>query len=599
MEDNLSLFLHVVSGYDPVVIPGTKKFTFISKKTGIPQAYLWSGKGQDVQVLGDFEERVMSVYHSPSGKQTIIGMDYKGNEKQQFYALNEVGTSKAIVLSPEHFHDFGGWSSDESKIMYASNRRNSGFFDIYVMNLATKEEKRIFEYDGKCVPICWMNGNDNQIVISIQETNIFSSYWIIDLESGVRAKIGQEETSARYQSPVFSKEGKNGFVLSDVGLDKLAVHSFSVKNPGKLECLLADEAWDIEEISLSAEQDKLIVNVNAGGTSILKSFNLRTNEVSCLENVPRGVIDSISWRDEHHLLFAVKSPVMPGDIWSYNIQEQKAERLTHFGVYEEIEELWTEPEVCKFKSFDGLVVPYFYYSRELHPKATVIYVHGGPESQIRAEFNPVIQYLASKGYAVVAPNVRGSSGYGRNYIQLDDGRKRMDAVADLAGLVEALVQEKSIDRNKVGIMGRSYGGFMVLAALTHYPEIWAAGVDIVGISHFKTFLENTGPWRRKLREYEYGILGEDDDFFEEIAPFNHLERIQSPLLVFHGKNDTRVPVSEAEQLTERMLEMEKEVELVIFENEGHQTEKIENHISMNARIVEFFEETLTHARLTL
>lgn len=141
-------------------------------------------------------------------------------------------------------------------------------------------------------------------------------------------------------------------------------------------------------------------------------------------------------------------------------------------------------------------------------------------------------------------------------------------------------------------MGRSYGGFMVLAALTHYADIWAAGVDIVGISHFKSFLENTGAWRRKLREYEYGSLKDDVDFFEEIAPLNHSDKIKVPLLIFHGRNDTRVPVSEAEQLTADLKEQGKQVDLIIFEDEGHQTEKIENHIKMNTEIVQFMQKFL-------
>lgn len=166
----------------------------------------------------------------------------------------------------------------------------------------------------------------------------------------------------------------------------------------------------------------------------------------------------------------------------------------------------------------------------------------------------------------------------------------MDAVADLKWLADDLAKNHGVDSKRIGIMGRSYGGFMVLAALTHYPDTWATGVDIVGISHFRTFLENTGPWRRKLREFEYGSLKEDIDFFEDIAPLNHTDKIAVPLLIFHGRNDTRVPVSEAEQLTADLEAQGKQVELVIFEDEGHQTEKIENHIEMNTKIVAFMKQ---------
>ncbi|PIC95472.1 S9 family peptidase [Sporosarcina sp. P26b] len=592
MEDHLSLYLNVINAYNPVVYPGNNKFTFISKKSGIPQAYIWDENKSDVELLGDFEDRIMSVYHSPSAKQTIVGMDYEGNEKQQFYKIDTEGNAEAIVLSPKHFNNFGGWSDDEKSIAYSSNRRSSGFFDVFVLDLSTRKEELVYEFDGNCTPVRWLDKEYPRIVVSIQETNIFSTYKILDLKTQELLNIGPSQNKARYQSLVFSKDQKAGYVLSDFEKDKLAVYRFDTESAGELELLASEPEWDITEISLSPCQKFIVLNINAGGTSILKRYDIQTQEVKTLPGIPSGVIDSLSWTEGQELLFALKNPLMPGDIWKYNLDDKTSTRLTHFGVCEEIEQLLVEPEVCQFSSFDGLQVPYFYYSNEQRPKATVIYVHGGPESQIKAEFNPVIQYLVSKGFAVVAPNVRGSLGYGRKYIQLDDGRKRMDAVADLASLVDDLVKTKSIDPDKIGIMGRSYGGFMVLAALTHYPELWAAGVDIVGISHFKTFLENTGPWRRKLREYEYGTLGADDDFFEEIAPLNHLERIEAPLLVFHGKNDTRVPVSEAEQLTATMRELKKDVELVVFEDEGHQTDKLSNHITMNTLIVEFFNKTL-------
>ena len=592
MEDKLSLYLNVINAYNPVVYPDKRKLTFISKKSGIPQAYVWDESKDEIELLGEFDDRIMSVYHSPSGQQTIVGMDYEGNEKQQFYQVDQKGNIKAIVLSPEHFNNFGGWSDDEEKIAYSSNRRNKGFFDIFVMDISTGKEQVAYEFDGNCTPVCWLDKNRSRIVISVQETNIFSTYKILDLKTQETQNIGPSQDKARYQSLVFSKDQQTGYILSDFERDKLALYSFSTQNAGELKLLASDAEWDIEEIKLSPCQNFLILNINTGGTSVLKSYNLYTKELLTLSGVPSGVIDSISWTTNQELFFALKSPLMPGDIWMYDIKTNTSARLTHFGLCEEIEPLLVEPEVCQFNSFDGLQVPYFYYSSEKKPKATVIYVHGGPESQIKAEFNPVIQYLVSKGFAVAAPNVRGSLGYGRKYIQLDDGRKRMDAVADLATLVDDLVETKSIDPNKIGVMGRSYGGFMVLAALTHYPNLWAAGVNIVGISHFKTFLENTGPWRRKLREYEYGILGVDDDFFEEIAPLNHLDRISAPLLVFHGRNDTRVPVSEAEQLTANMRKLEKDVKLIVFEDEGHQTDSVSNHITMNTLIADFFNKTL-------
>ncbi|WP_163969732.1 S9 family peptidase [Oceanobacillus halotolerans] len=591
-DETLLNYLTVHGAYQPSVIPNRQAFTFLSKETGIPQVWKWDETAKKVKQYTDLEDRILSVYHSPSGEKTIVGMDHKGNEKQQFYLLTDDGTNvEELVISTEHFHEFGGWSPDEKSIAFTSNRRHLGYFDLYVVDVETKKEEVIYEYDGKCTPISWTK-DGKAIIVSIADSNIDNSIYVIDVHTKDRFKIGTDDVVARHHSVQLTKDGKGGFLVSDIGRDTMGIFQFTFENPSTLKEVYTVENWDIEEIKLSPSEGKLAFTVNEGGYSTLGLFDFTKKTTQTIEVLPKGVYASISWLTDEEFIVGVKSPVLPGDVYKIAISPNTAERITYVGQAESIEKQWFEPALYHFKSFDGLEVPYFYYGEERESQPVVVYVHGGPEHQIRAEYNPVIQYLAAQGFAVVAPNVRGSMGYGRKYVQLDDVRKRMDAVADLKWLVEDLVESHGAARDKVGIMGRSYGGFMVLAAVTHYPEVWAAGVDIVGISHFKTFLENTGPWRRKLREAEYGSLENDVNFFEEIAPLNHTDKITAPLLVFHGRNDTRVPVSEAEQLTADLKEQGKEVELMIFEDEGHQTEKIENHIEMNSKIVSFMSEKL-------
>ncbi|WP_100011519.1 S9 family peptidase [Lentibacillus sediminis] len=591
-EQTLLQYLKVSGAYQPAAIPGEHAFTFLSKESGLPQVWKWDGATAEVRQYTNLEDRVLSVNHSPSGKKTVVGMDHQGNEKQQLYLLtNDLATTEELVVKPEYFHEFGGWSPDETKIVFASNRRHPGFFDIFLLDLETKTEQVLFEYDGKCTPVCWTKDGSG-IVLSIADTNIDNTMIIVHTEKKEQRKIGKSGGSSRNHSLALTKDGKGGYLLSDSDRDTLDIVQFSTETSEELHSIYTVDEWDVEELKLSPSDGKLAFTVNEGGYSRLAVLEPKNGESRTLTSLPKGVYQSLSWLSEEELLVGVKSPLHPGDIWKVQVTEDEAERLTFVGEAEEIAGQWRQPELLQFTSFDGLEVPYFYYGDKGLSQPVVVYVHGGPESQIRAEYNPVVQYLASKGFAVVTPNVRGSMGYGRKYVQLDDVRKRMDAVADLKWLVEDLVANHGADRSKVGIMGRSYGGFMVLAAVTHYPDVWAAGVDIVGISHFRTFLENTGPWRRKLREFEYGSLDKDTDFFDEIAPLNHTDKITAPLLVFHGRNDTRVPVSEAEQLTADLKEQGKEVELVIFEDEGHQTERIENHIHMNRKTVEFMEQYL-------
>lgn len=584
-------YLNVQGAYQPTVIPNQNAVTYISKETVIPQVWKWDGATSQIKQYTDLKDRVLSVNHSPLGDKTIVGIDHKGNEKQQMYLLDNDGANvEELVVSDEHFHQFGGWSPDGTKIAFSSNRRHPGYFDVYVLDVKTKKEKKAYQVDGNCTSLCWTKDGRN-LILSTPETNIDQSLHVLNLETQETYRLGAEQTLARYQSLDLTKDGKGGFLLSDVGQDTLGVFEFTFAAPSKLQNVLTVEGWDIEEVKLSPDEEKIAYTVNKGGVSKLGIYNRTTGTYDYVKGLPSGVFQSVSWY-EQDLFFHVKSAVIPGDVWKMNSDNKKLERITYVGEAKDVQHLWLDPVLSSFTSFDGLEVPYFFYGNEEKAQPVVVYVHGGPEHQIRHEFNPVIQYLAANGFAVVTPNVRGSMGYGRKYVKLDDGRKRMDSVADLKWLVKDLVENERADPDKVGIMGRSYGGFMVLAALTHYPDIWATGVDIVGISHFKTFLENTGSWRRELREFEYGSLKKDTDFFEQIAPLNRTNKIKAPLLIFHGRNDTRVPVNEAEQLTADLENQGKQVELIIFDDEGHQTEKIENHIHMNTKIVQFMQKFL-------
>jgi dipeptidyl aminopeptidase/acylaminoacyl peptidase len=262
---------------------------------------------------------------------------------------------------------------------------------------------------------------------------------------------------------------------------------------------------------------------------------------------------------------------------------------------------FVEPELVRFPTFDQepageprQIPAWFYHAagRAEKPCPAVVLVHGGPESQYRPGFNAIAQYLVASGYAVLAPNVRGSTGYGKAYSHLDDVEKRMDSVADLAYAALWLKERNDVDGARLAVYGGSYGGFMVLSALTTYPELWAAGVDIVGISNLATFLENTSDYRRAHREAEYGSLTRDRAFLERIAPINHIDRLVAPLMVIHGANDPRVPLSEAEQLVEALRKRGVPVEFLVFDDEGHGVVKLHNKLVAYPAIVAFLDRQL-------
>ncbi|MBU1936725.1 alpha/beta fold hydrolase, partial [bacterium] len=234
---------------------------------------------------------------------------------------------------------------------------------------------------------------------------------------------------------------------------------------------------------------------------------------------------------------------------------------------------------------------FFYKPKHVKGKMPVIYyVHGGPESQARPTFRELFQYFLNRGYAVFAPNVRGSTGYGRTYMQMDNVVGRMDGIKDVEYGARWLASQKDVDSKKLIIYGGSYGGFSVLSSMVTYPERWAAGVDVVGISNFVTFLENTGPWRRAMREAEYGSLANDREFLKEISPITHIDKIQAPLFIIQGANDSRVPKTESDQIYEAVKARGIPVEYILFDDEGHGVKKLPNRIHAYTKMIEFLDK---------
>jgi dipeptidyl aminopeptidase/acylaminoacyl peptidase len=347
---------------------------------------------------------------------------------------------------------------------------------------------------------------------------------------------------------------------------------------------------------MNEDKDKLAFTMNQGGFS--KGLLLDLNRSALFTwKTPMGVISDLVFSpDNQKLAYTFNGPANPPDIWQLDLSTIQAERLTYFSCSSVIRHKLIEPYLISYPSFDHLKVPAFYYkpihAGEKHP--VIILIHGGPESQIRADYNPVIQYFLSHGFAVCTPNVRGSTGYGKSYTHLDDTRKRMNAVKDLVYLVKWLSKYGGIDSKKVAIMGASYGGFLTLAAISHYPNLWSAAIDMVGFSSIKKFLQTTNPLRRKLREDEYGTIEKDGDFFDKIDPLHHTDKITAPLMVLHGVNDSRVSIKESEQIVNLLEKRNHPVMFIRFEDEGHTISKRKNKIFAYKAIVHFLIRYLGH-----
>jgi dipeptidyl aminopeptidase/acylaminoacyl peptidase len=429
----------------------------------------------------------------------------------------------------------------------------------------------------------------------------------IDLATGRARRLITERDGVRYLAAHYAPDGQTLFVITDLDSDFLYIARLDLLT-GSLVRLVEPEA-DCEALALSPDGKTLAYAVNIEGMHHVYALDLTTGTTRDVPNIASAIKPGLGpglipdgrlkfSPDSRHLAFAFTSATRSSDIFIWDLdrdQVQPVTRVSHGGLPVAS---FVAPELVHYPTFDHddaeqpRQIPAWFYKpageRE-DPAPAIIMVHGGPEGQFRPRFSATIEYFVHHGYAVLAPNVRGSTGYGKAYSHLDDVEKRMDSVADLAHAAHWLRARPDIDGTRLVVYGGSYGGFMVLAALTHYPDLWAAGVNIVGISNLATFLENTSGYRRAHREAEYGSLARDRAFLERIAPINHVDNIEAPLMVIHGANDPRVPLSEAEQLVAALKERDVPVKFLVFDDEGHGIVKLKNKLIAYPEIVAFLE----------
>ena len=547
--------------------PDGQRLLVRSNIPGTHQLYEWPGMTQ----LTSYGEPVTGQY-LPDGR-VLVEIDEGGNERTQLHVLGE----GPLVADPSSIHATP--HSAGRTLAYATTRRNGVDFDIVARDLETGEE-RVWELEGyNHVEAISRDGR----LIAVDHVGARSGdndLYVCDVESGEVTHLTPHDEPAEFYSPAWTPRGI-ALVTND-GRDTFAV----VRG----DEVLYESRWDV---GLAADEagERLIALENADGYSRL--VEIGGDE---LPLPGRGVVEQpVFSPDGSKLAFGFSSPCAPHDTYLYSFADGSLQRLTTSPRDVDPDTL-AEPTLHRFESFDGESVPVFLFEPEGDgPFPVVVTVHGGPEAQWLPWYSPVMpltQYLVSRGYAVAAPNVRGSTGYGKRYEHLDDVDKRLDSVEDLRALHGWLAARPKIDASRAVVYGRSYGGYMTLAALAFQPELWAAGVEGVGISSLVTFLENTSDYRRAAREREYGSLAHDRGFLEHASPMTHIDAVRAPLFIQHGRNDPRVPVTESEHIAEVLRAKGVECELVIFEDEGHAIEKLPNRIETYERAVAFLDRVL-------
>ena len=562
-----------------------------SNLSGTMQLYTVARTGGELQAVTSFDEPVSGTY-LPTCDEILFLKDEGGNERHQIYRVDDDGTNvRTITNDPDHIHRIGGVTRDGTTISITSNRHNGVDFDVYVHDLATGDERCVFDMGGWCEAGGFSPDGRMLAVSRLTNRSMDNDVYIVDLDTGDALHVAPHESEAAVSAPRWLPDGSAFYFSTDIDRDFAGIARYDMGN--RTWQYVIERDWGLW-CAIDWPGRSLLVTTNEEGYTRLDLHDPDTLQFRDTVDLPGpGIAAAAFSHDGRFMRLTFLSSSEAGDAWVCDLATAQLTRLTE-SPSAVPREVFVEPEIERFASFDGEQIPVFVYRpREATGDVPVVAViHGGPESQFVPTFNPVVQYLVHRGYAVVAPNVRGSTGYGKRYTRLDDKRKRLDSVRDLEALHGWLRAYPGLDASRAALWGGSYGGYMVLAGLAFQPDLWAAGVDIVGVSSFVTFLENTSPWRRAFREREYGSLEEDRDFLHDVSPLTHVDKIKAPLFIIHGTNDPRVPLAEAHQLHAALEAKGVATDLLVYPDEGHGLAKLKNRLDAYPKAIDFLDRIL-------
>jgi dipeptidyl aminopeptidase/acylaminoacyl peptidase len=533
-----------------------------------------------------FPDSVSGVLYEPTqGNYFIFHKGSGGNERFQAYRYDLNTGNVTLLTDGQSRNSEGTWSNRGDRLVYTSTRRNGTDTDLYVIDPADpKSDRLLLELKGGGWGVLDWSPDDSKILL-VEYVSANESYlWLLDVASASKTALTPRDGGEKiaYSGGQFCKDGKGLYVSTDKDSEFHRLAYVDLKT--KEHFFLTDAIkWEVEQFELSRDGKTIAFVANEDGVGRLHLLDTTSGKEKPVPKLPSGSVQSIKWHNNSKDLgFTLVSARSPVDVYSLDTESGKVERWTESETGGLNTSAFAEPELVRWKSFDERTISGFLYkppAKFTGKRPVIINIHGGPEAQFRPMFLARNNYLLNElGVAILFPNVRGSSGYGKTFLSLDNGFKREDTYKDIGALLDWIKTRDDLDADRVMVTGGSYGGHMTLAIAWYYPERIRCAVDVVGISNFVTFLERTEPYRRDLRRVEYGDERDPEmrEFMEKIAPVNNAHKMKKPMFIIQGKNDPRVPLNEAEQMVATLKKQGTPVWYLMAKDEGHGFAKKKN-----------------------
>ncbi|NOT00114.1 MAG: S9 family peptidase [Phycisphaerales bacterium] len=571
-------------------------YYYIDRHDGVYQLFRRPAGRTRVKTLTTFADGVNEYTLSPDGRWIAVTAGYGGDEQFNIHLL-ETSTDNLTGALVDRETVFGSvvWNRQSTAFAYRANTTSKEDFYVYVYDMQTRTSREIWNKPGYWSPVDF-NLPGDKLVIARSVSAAEGYLWEVSLGAANARPITSLEESWAFEGVGYAPDDARFYVVSDYQGDRLTLQEIEPQT-GYVRPLLPGMAeHEVDAAVMNEARDVMAVTFNIDGYGRLLLYRVPGFEPMPGPVIPDGVVGGVDFQG-NDIVFAMTNARTPGATYRWALGSESAEpRLLSDGDTQGIDVAkFRLPELVHYPSFDGLQIPAFLYVPADYQPGTpipfIISYHGGPEGQYRPRFSEYLQYFVSRGFGVLAPNVRGSSGYGTPWLEMDNYKNRMDSVRDGVAAARWLIDQHFSAPKMVAAYGGSYGGFMTMAVITQAPEMYGAACNYVGIVNFETFLERTKSYRRKLREAEYGPL-DDAEFLRSISPIYLVDRIETPLFIAHGKNDPRVPLHEAEQLRDALQARGRTPEFVVFDDEGHGFQKENNRIVFYARLAEFFERHL-------